>query len=253
MQIECFAICDLGHGRSENQDKAGIYENRGRHIIVDDRMNHPADEHPPVCIAVADGMGELDDGAIASAAALDGLSMQIENGLHRSPTLETVKQAAGEINQQVVRQMQDGEVMGTTLTAVLLPEDEGTEAFLLHAGDSRALLFRPENGEITQISSDQHSTDPAENEKTLANFFGSPFPKGHEFAFQDHGCRALSLPRECTLLLHTDGMDQPADDLQTLLETQAPLSEIGDTLVERSRKTSRDNITVVLWRRGENA
>jgi len=248
MKTEFLLASDTGIGRHNNEDMACAIETAPFtcHFARDSKEQGQSFLS---CIAVADGMGGMDDGETASRIALSALAEEIAGGLHRASELAKVRTAARNINQVLVQKMrQENTNMGTTLTAVLLPKDASSQqAFLLHAGDSRALIFDPEENHIVQLSEDQ-----SQSRHVLNNFIGSPFPEGQRYAFQDRGCAELQLPPCCTLLLHTDGMDQTKDSIHEILKTHKSLEEAAEKMMSQSLKKSRDNITIALWRRSKN-
>lgn len=106
----------------------------------------------PRLIAVADGVGGLPAGELASAAAIGTLSSldrgQAPAGDVLSVLRGVVDAASGRIAELVE---QDPELtgMGTTLTAMWLVDDR---IAMVHIGDSRGYLFRA--GELTQLTRD---------------------------------------------------------------------------------------------------
>jgi serine/threonine protein phosphatase PrpC len=103
--------------------------------------------------AVADGMGGHRGGEVASAAALRPL--EVLDGQHFSDgaaALSALSGAVAAANSEVSRRSQsepDLEGMGTTLTALLI---DGTDAHLVHVGDSRCYLLR--EGALVQLTDD---------------------------------------------------------------------------------------------------
>ncbi len=116
MRIVSGASTDTGQVREGNEDS----------YLVDRRLD---------LFAVADGMGGHRAGEIASATALDGLRLAVDEGT-------TVADAVGRANTAVWdKAAGDTELagMGTTLTAAVF--DDGTLT-IAHVGDSRAYLLR---------------------------------------------------------------------------------------------------------------
>jgi protein phosphatase len=102
-------------------------------------------------VAVADGMGGLPAGEVASAMAMDALT-PLEKGYADLQPLEALRDAVDAGNRRIAKAVHDDpavEGMGTTLTALLRTEQR---LFLVHVGDSRAYLLRA--GVLTQVTRD---------------------------------------------------------------------------------------------------
>lgn len=122
---------DIGRSRRSNQDACLILPQRA-----------------PV-YAVADGMGGHHGGDIASAMAVQGLRVYLEDQL---PSELAIQQCFEQISRDIFLRQQQEEAlsgMGTTLT--LLWED-ADRMYLGHVGDSRAYLLR--DGKLTQVTRD---------------------------------------------------------------------------------------------------
>ena len=156
MRLVSWALSDTGQKRAKNEDSFLTSEALG-------------------LFAVADGMGGHQGGAQASSLALEVLRAEVElivaerraaanaGELARerstacakpSPATSAMRLAARKASSEVLRVAnQDPSLhgMGTTLTAMLC--DSGW-MHLVHAGDSRAYLFR--DGRIRQLT-DDHS------------------------------------------------------------------------------------------------
>jgi PPM family protein phosphatase len=99
-------------------------------------------------LAVADGMGGMAAGDLASAITIDAVAgadaAHPEDGL--VDAMRTVIEAAGDRIRAAVAEDPTRDGMGTTLTALLFAPDN-TAVLLAHVGDSRAYLLR---GGVTQ-------------------------------------------------------------------------------------------------------
>lgn len=125
LELRYSARTDTGHVRPANQD--AVYA--GRRLL-----------------AVADGYGPA--GGPASGAAVEALKFLEGADLSAGGVLnllEDAVQGAG----RAVRDLSDGEDVGTTLTALLWT---GSQLALVHIGDSRAYLLR--DGELFRITHD---------------------------------------------------------------------------------------------------
>jgi serine/threonine protein phosphatase PrpC len=130
LHVRWAAVTDRGHVRSNNQDA----------FYAGDRL-----------LVVADGMGGMAAGDVASRLAVDAmvsLDVPIDNDHQMDALHKALEAANGRIAETVAA---DGTLtgMGTTLTAVIF---SGDRAALAHVGDSRAYLLR--SGRLNQLTKD---------------------------------------------------------------------------------------------------
>ncbi|MEV6599069.1 PP2C family serine/threonine-protein phosphatase [Actinoplanes sp. NPDC051346] len=105
----------------------------------------------PRLLAVADGMGGMAAGDVASNIVIAAMA-PLDEDVPGDALVDALRGAVGAANQQL-RDTVDAnpqlEGMGTTLTAVLF---SGSKIGMVHIGDSRAYLLR--HGEFSQITKD---------------------------------------------------------------------------------------------------
>ncbi|MFC7528942.1 PP2C family protein-serine/threonine phosphatase [Actinoplanes sp. GCM10030250] len=105
----------------------------------------------PRLLAVADGMGGMAAGDVASNIVIAAMA-PLDDDVPGDALVDALRHAVGTANQQL-RDTVDAnpqlEGMGTTLTAVLF---SGSKFGMVHIGDSRAYLLR--NGDFSQITKD---------------------------------------------------------------------------------------------------
>ena len=105
----------------------------------------------PRLLAVADGMGGMAAGDVASNIVIAAMA-PLDEDVPGDALVDALRHAVGTANQQL-RDTVDAnpqlEGMGTTLTAVLF---SGSKFGMVHIGDSRAYLLR--GGEFAQITKD---------------------------------------------------------------------------------------------------
>jgi serine/threonine protein phosphatase PrpC len=130
LHVRWAAVTDQGHVRSNNQDA----------FYAGDRL-----------LVVADGMGGMAAGDVASRLAVDAmvsLDVAIGNDHQMDALHKALEVANGRIAETVAADTSlTG--MGTTLTAVIF---SGTRAAMAHVGDSRAYLLR--DGRLNQLTKD---------------------------------------------------------------------------------------------------
>jgi serine/threonine protein phosphatase PrpC len=105
----------------------------------------------PRLLAVADGMGGMAAGEVASNIVVAALA-PLDEDAPGADLVDALKAAIFDANQQLRAAVESNsslEGMGTTLTAMLF---SGTRIGLVHVGDSRAYVMR--DGELTQITRD---------------------------------------------------------------------------------------------------
>jgi protein phosphatase len=105
----------------------------------------------PRLLAVADGMGGMAAGEVASNIVVAALA-PLDEDVSGSDLIDALKESISAANQQLRDAVEDNpalEGMGTTLTAMLFG---GSRVGLVHVGDSRAYIVR--DGELTQITRD---------------------------------------------------------------------------------------------------
>ncbi|MFI2711515.1 PP2C family protein-serine/threonine phosphatase [Micromonospora sp. NPDC018662] len=115
--------------------------------------NQDAQHAGPWLVAVADGMGGMAAGDLASRIAIDAIApLDVETPEHAlvAALQGAIERATAGIR-QAVEEDPERQGMGTTLTALLFART-GTCLALAHVGDSRAYLFR--DGVLKQVTRD---------------------------------------------------------------------------------------------------
>ncbi len=143
MRVIAWPATDVGRVRSHNEDSHLIDEELGLYLV-------------------ADGMGGHAGGAHASALCVDVVDKVVRSGVsalgavpasERGATIsEVLAAAASEASAKIYDQAAiDSRLhgMGTTLTGIFL---HGERAYVVHVGDSRALLLR--GGSARQLTND---------------------------------------------------------------------------------------------------
>ncbi|HJN76951.1 MAG TPA: protein phosphatase 2C domain-containing protein [Myxococcota bacterium] len=244
------ALTDVGRERKHNEDA---------HLLLSDIG----------LLAVADGMGGLEHGEVASATAIGTIRAARsvltdlvektdevparENRANLGSALEQVTDIASSRIQQVLQ----GANSGTTLVVGVIA---GGHLMVANTGDSRAYLFR--QGRIRCLT-DDHTVAAARLRAGLLT------QEEHDNSPYQHMLyQALGISGEVNpdlfdeplamgdiVLLCSDGLTGPVPDgmcehiLEEHLEQDATLDEIAGALVkEANDKGGPDNITVVMAR-----
>lgn len=134
------SLSDIGLIRKNNEDA----------VLT---INHPRNKKIKL-LAVADGMGGLEDGEVASHFVTQALKKWFvnENALTFSSTLLTARtlyQTIIDINNALFKQEAKKSGCGTTLTCAIVTEKD---TIIANIGDSRA--YSVHNGEVTQLTRD---------------------------------------------------------------------------------------------------
>ncbi len=212
-----------------------------------------------VLLAVADGMGGHEDGAIASQAAVQAFSLLWDKGRPQAPELSLLRfvlKAHRRLHDKVA---QRGSVrLGTTLTGAWLLDGR---IFWVHVGDSRLYFYR--NQTLVRLTTDHTHREfalrdqrpiPPDADRLAQNFVYGSRGLGDDAGIRvdpgrDTGSRHLR-PGDC-LLLCSDGLTGFVDDRRiadALREVPQPAA-CAEVLVERAMAHgSNDNITVMVAR-----
>ncbi len=131
--LEHVAGTDIGRRREENQDSYGILQNSEFQIFI-----------------VADGMGGVQGGAIASKKAIEVFSNKIQESesIDTGSVSEAIKQANTEVFQKGLQELHL-QGMGTTFTGLAFTEKA---TLVFNVGDSRVYRFR--SSRLQQLTQD---------------------------------------------------------------------------------------------------
>ncbi len=248
---EVVARTDVGRVRDHNED------------------NHFLDPDLGV-LAVADGMGGLAQGEVASATAIATLAAATDvlrplitavdgesssaNRIQLAQALEVLSHIAS----QRIQQATQGQVSGTTMVSAVVTRDH---LMVCHVGDSRAYLYR--NGTLRPLTQD-HTIAAARLRQGLidqAEHDASPY---QHMLYQALGTQGdidpdlldLTLADGDLVLLCSDGLTGPVSDpaLEDILAKADSLDEAADQMIAMSLENGGpDNITLVLARVGASA
>jgi protein phosphatase len=223
-------------------------------------------EESAFVMAVADGMGGMAAGEVASSMAITiGANLALSAGqwnlrLNEREAREMVGRVSRffrHIDRRLTERAEsDPQLsgMGTTLTTAY---SVGDDLFLFHVGDSRAYLFR--DGGLAQITHDQTLAQAlADSGRISAEEVGRHHLRhvlthalgkgGGEIQAEIQQLRMQDGDR---LLLCTDGLTDMVDDagIAGVLSEVAASDQAGQALIERALEAGgKDNVTVVVAR-----
>lgn len=270
VRVEIAGRTDAGRVRENNEDHFLIARLAKSMQVLQSSLRENATTHfsdeEGYLMIVADGMGGAAAGERASAVAVKSVEEFALNtfkwflhlgGQEEHVLLSELREGLERADREVIRRAQDDPVlrgMGTTLT---MAYSVATDLFVVHAGDSRAYLFR--EGELAQLTSDHTlvqllvkggglSPEQAKHHSrrnVITNVIGGP----HEGVYAE--IHKLVLLDGDTLLLSTDGLTDPVENA-ALAEILARYPEPGDAcqrLIELALdRGGPDNVTAVVAR-----
>jgi protein phosphatase len=232
LTLRSVVVSDLGKVRTNNEDAA----HAGSALI-----------------AVADGMGGLPAGDLASGIVMRTLtpldSREVPPGAG-AIMLRAAVEAANEEVRDTAAADPTREGMGTTVTALLR---DGDTLALLHIGDSRC--YRLRDGELVQITRDDTFVQSLVDEGVISREEARVHPhkslvtqalQGHDLTPTE---MQLVLRSGDRYLLCSDGLTDVVRDetIGQTLDDVADLKECASRLIDLAwRAGAPDNITVVL-------
>ena len=234
--VEKAALSDVGRARQGNEDSFL--------------------ERSPL-FAVADGMGGARAGEVASGIAVGTFDEEPRPDASPEERLAAVATAANERIYSLAQEDASYAGMGTTFTAVLVT---GNEIAIGHVGDSR--LYRYRDGELERLTDDhslveefvrQGKLTPEEAEvhpqRSIITRALGPEPSVEVDTFT-YPARAGDVYLACS-----DGLTGMISekDVAQILSVHENLADAAKALIDAANANGgRDNITVVLFRLGED-
>lgn len=206
----------------------------------------------PRLLAVADGMGGMAAGDVASNIVI-GVLAPLDEDVTGGDLIDRLRQAVSAANQQLRETVETNpsmEGMGTTLTALLF---SGTKAGLVNVGDSRTYLMR--DGQLIQVTKDDTYVQMLVDEGRITAEEAGSHPQRSLLtrALDGRDVDPEYSVREARngdrYLLCSDGLSGVVSH-ETIAETLAELKdpdECVDRLVQLAlRGGGPDNVTVII-------
>ncbi|GIV04747.1 MAG: serine/threonine protein phosphatase [Fimbriimonadales bacterium] len=243
-RVKFVARSEIGYARENNEDKFDFYEPDEEHLLAARGS----------VFLVCDGMGGHNAGQIASELAAKQF---LHAYYHLGGTAQdAARQAALQAHHYIAEmasKIPSRSGMGTTLTALILKQDEG---ILLQVGDSRC--YRLREGVFEQLSRDQTLVAQLVEQGILTPEQARYHPQRNVIR-QAVGVQDPSEPFEPDIetfplqvgdlyLLCSDGLSDMVEDadIEAILRSE-PLTRAAWKLVDRALANGgRDNITVLL-------
>ena len=239
-------LTDIGRVRARNEDSLGAFE-------PDDPALLPVRGR---LFVVADGMGGLARGDVASRVAVETLRVAYYAPERLEPLPESLRVSVEIANAAVHRESQltgGDEPMGTTLTALVI---RGHDAFLAHVGDSRAFLVRGRR--IRQLTEDHSLVAELVRDGVIKASEAEHHPSAHVVT-RALGVSAdvevevqgpLGLRRGDALVLSTDGLTRQVTprEIRKLAVNRQPRLACEELISLANERGGPDNITLQLIR-----
>jgi protein phosphatase len=205
--------------------------------------------------AVADGMGGAQAGEVASSVAVEAFEPGRGDGEAPEVYLKRIALEANKRINQLASEESSRSGMGTTLTAVLVDEDE---LAIAHVGDSRAYLYR--DGVLKQLTTDHSLVEELRQQGRLTAQQAAEHPQrsiitralGPEPSVEVDTMTYKGREND-VILLCSDGLTTmiAEERIASVLASAGGLQAAVDRLVEEANEAGgRDNITVVAFRLG---
>ncbi len=211
---------------------------------------------------VADGMGGAQDGEVASQAIVDALEECFVSGSDAvsaataSESAEIVAMALNKASSWIERRSRERGIQGSGSTAVVMVFDQAmpAKATVMHAGDSRAYLFR--GRKLTQLSTD-HSvaseigvTDENDLPPILRGVITRAIGLNPQVEAEE---TAVDVRPGDIYMLCSDGLTCMVSDKKIAAifkkQSKGELQVLVDALVDEALKMGgRDNVSVILIR-----
>lgn len=261
MKVEVFGRTDVGRARTGNEDCFLVADLTDpcalRQSVVLERTLGKCG----FLLVVADGMGGMAAGEVASGMATDAIYSHLrqpslqkatEPRLFAERLQEALETANGDIHDYALAHP-DLRGMGTTATAVGLL---GDSVYVAHVGDSRAYLVRDRR--IRQLTQDQSLTQPLVGTGELTASEAAPSDL-RNVILQALGPTAQvsvamtrqRVQKEDILVLCSDGLSGAvsSSEIARVVSAEARISVACNRLVDlANERGGRDNITIILAR-----
>jgi protein phosphatase len=274
LTVTAFGVTDKGKVRSVNEDQYLIAELTKAMRLWQTSLPEPklqVGEERAHLFLVADGMGGHSAGERASelaVAAIENFTLNSfkwffgAGGAEARKVLAQFQSAFGHADARIAEEAAENPELRGMGTTVTMAFQLGSQVCVVHAGDSRAYLYR--DGELLQLTEDHTlvadmvRTGVLQPEQVaghrlrhvITNVVGGPEPGVKVEA------RALEVRAGDRLLLCTDGLTEMITDeaIAVLLGKEASAEAAAKALLARALEgAATDNITVVVARFDDGA
>jgi serine/threonine protein phosphatase PrpC len=280
VRLDTSGLTDVGRVRRRNEDQFLIATMQQTMTVHDTSVSYDALRWLPggtkgTLLLVADGMGGVGDGDVASAVAVRSIasylcnvmpiaaaqhSVQEKQSLVRGATLPGVRQglrdAISEGDEEVRRAAKAGlsDRMGTTLTMAYI---NWPQMYVAHVGDSRAYMLRKDL--LVQLTKDHTLAAKLMEETKIMVADDSPWHHmlwnalggGDDATTVEPEVRRCKLKQGDVVLLCSDGLTKHVsdDEIVQVLKEELDATSVCERLVAMANAAGgTDNITVAVAR-----
>ena len=241
--LSVYGVCDIGCKKPTNEDMILLNDE----IFRDGSKQKKFDTGKNVVIAIADGIGGLDKGEVASEMALTKLKEILEN-IPDDLSNQELNEVFDVYTQETHRAMSEG--MGSTIVGLFIYQ---SKVFRFHAGDSRIYLLR--NGGLKRLTTDHSLRESGGNPNAPTNIITNSLGGGGS-AFIEFAEIEQPFLQDDIYLLSSDGLHDlvpPAIISDTLIYSQTENSEAALKLMALAKdKGGLDNISIITIKVEEN-
>jgi len=225
------AVCDVGCKKPNNEDMILIQDEMFR----DGKRQAKFESNERVIIAVADGIGGLDKGEVASERTLTALH-KILSGIPDDLSAEELHVVLDTYTAETHNSMPKD--MGSTLAGLFIYQGK---LFRYHAGDSR--IYRMRRGELARLTVD-HSLRESGGQKDAPSNIITNSLGGGSSAFIEFAEVEFPFFNNDIYLLSSDGMHDlvQQDEISAALEKPKAAEKLTGLAKKRGGK---DNISVI--------
>jgi PPM family protein phosphatase len=226
------AICDVGCKKPNNEDMVLLHNE----LLRDESKQMEFDTSKNLIIAVADGIGGLDKGEVASEQVLTRLH-DVLTKIPKDLSNEELREVFDVYAAETHNSMSGG--MGSTLAGLFVYQGK---VYRYHAGDSR--IYRMRRGELIRLTKDHSLREaggqPDAPSNVITNALGGGGSVFIEFAEIEKPFFDNDL-----YLLSSDGMHDllTPDEILQALKSGNPAKKLVKMAKERGGK---DNISVII-------
>jgi protein phosphatase len=232
-----YGVCDIGCKKPNNEDMLLLNDE----IFRDGSRQKKFDIDKKVLIAVADGVGGLDKGELASEMALTRLKELLEK-IPDDLSNQELKEVFDVYTQETHSAMSQG--MGSTIVGLFVYQGK---VFRFHAGDSRIYLLR--NGGLKRLTIDHSLKESGGNPNAPSNIIINALGGGSS-AFMEFAEINEPFLKGDIYLLSSDGLHDlvsAAVISDTLIQPQTDDSEAAEELLALAKENGgKDNISIVI-------
>jgi PPM family protein phosphatase len=232
LDVQFGQASDFGKVRTNNEDAMGSYIPASRHL---------ARSHGFLFV-VADGVGGMDLGEVASSTAVSVLAEEFPKAQAGTMLISLlprlIQHANAAVHDRTMEPEYRGKRMATTLVACALRYDQ---AIVSHVGDSRCYLVR--GGKARQVTQDHTLVNEQRKMGLLSAEDASKSDSRHVLVrsigpemFVSPDTTAVTLQPEDVLVLCTDGLhdEMPEHTIAQIVSQKKAMNEIARELVARA-------------------